>query len=120
MQKDFAKELGFSIAHISEIENGKSVPGYDVLISLAEKFNVNIYYVLFNEGDMFSDPLTSFFSRSSHNTLSTEQSKEFLHYFEKSPFVQVSLYAYLKKFVLENTDLINKELDAFKRKKKDL
>ena len=120
MQKDFAKKLGFSIAHLSEIENGKSVPGYDFLIALAERFNINIYYVLFNEGDMFVDPLTSFFLTSSNNTLSPEQTKEFLHYFEKSPFVQVSTYAYLKKFVLENSDLIDKELDAFKAKGKDL
>jgi transcriptional regulator with XRE-family HTH domain len=50
-QKDFARELNISVSSLSEIETGKYKAGIEFLIILSKKFNVNLYFVLFGEGE---------------------------------------------------------------------
>jgi SOS-response transcriptional repressor LexA len=49
---DFANALGIAAAIVSSIETGKREPSKDVLIRLAEKFGVNLHWLLTGEGEM--------------------------------------------------------------------
>lgn len=45
-QKDFAKILGVSNVVLSRYENGERKPDYDILIKIAEYFDVSVDYLL--------------------------------------------------------------------------
>lgn len=52
-QDDFAKSLIVSPATLSEVENGKTKAGFDILYNLVAVHNVNLDYVFFGKGDLF-------------------------------------------------------------------
>jgi transcriptional regulator with XRE-family HTH domain len=47
-----AKKLGTGITTLSEIETNKSLPSVDTLARLHKKTSLNIFYLMFQEGDM--------------------------------------------------------------------
>jgi len=51
--QDFAKKIGISISTLSDLENGKTNPSTDTLISLAKNVNVNLEWVLLGKGNVF-------------------------------------------------------------------
>ena len=50
---DFANKFEISRSLLSGIENGQCYPGFDFLVNAAVKINVNLYYLIFGEGEMF-------------------------------------------------------------------
>jgi transcriptional regulator with XRE-family HTH domain len=60
-QKDFADKVGISISSLSEMEKGKYKPNLDFITKLSSEFNVNLYYLIFGRGDMFTDPTREFY-----------------------------------------------------------
>ena len=55
-QREFGKELGLSGSFLSEIEYGKTKPGYDFFWNIHRKFNVDLYYLLKGTGKPFIIP----------------------------------------------------------------
>ncbi len=51
-QEDFANDLNTIKQTISKYENGKIMPGGDFMLSLIEKKNVSIDWLLTGEGEM--------------------------------------------------------------------
>ena len=51
-QKDFAASLGMAASHLSEIEQGRIKPGYDILSRLLSQFPINPYYIFRGEKPM--------------------------------------------------------------------
>jgi SOS-response transcriptional repressor LexA len=49
---EFANALGIAATIVSSIETGKREPSKDVLIRLAEKFGVNLHWLITGEGEM--------------------------------------------------------------------
>ncbi len=90
MQKDFAKELGISAPTLSDLEAGRSRPGFDILVRLSERFHVNVYHVLFGKGEMFENPLLEFLINIEERDLGVRMAdvERFLEYFGKSRQVQ--------------------------------
>jgi transcriptional regulator with XRE-family HTH domain len=121
-QKDFAARLNMSSPSLSEIETGKYKPGYDFLIRISKEFNVNLYYVLFGEGDMFIDPTLSSYSRAKEFAVNTEDVRDFLYYFERSSILQYFiLNQYKTKMVMEKEPILKeiKEYESKRKKKKE-
>jgi transcriptional regulator with XRE-family HTH domain len=119
-QKDFAARLNMSSPSLSEIETGKYKPGYDFLISISKEFNVNLYYVLFGEGDMFIDPILSSYRHVKNFAVNIEDVHDFLYYFERSSILQYFILNQFKtKMVMEKKPIL-KEIEEYelKRKKK--
>jgi len=52
-QQSFADKLSTSSGHISDIENGKKIPGGSFFISLKREFNVNINWILTGQGSPY-------------------------------------------------------------------
>jgi transcriptional regulator with XRE-family HTH domain len=108
-QSDFAERLKVSSPALSEIENGKYKPGYDFLFNLVKEFHVNLYYVLFEEGEMFRSPLEKTTPRVGQFAHAPGV-QDFLETFERSPLVQYSVLAHYRNLMLRDRDIIEQDI----------
>jgi transcriptional regulator with XRE-family HTH domain len=76
--RDFAKLIGISQGGLSEIENNKTKPGANTLISIVHKNDINPGWLLTGEGDMFIKPLCR----------ETEISSEVLEALKSNPTIE--------------------------------
>ena len=85
-QKDFAHKINISGSYLSEIEAGKSKPGYDFLFNISKIGNVNLAYVLHGIGEMFTgiDYGPSITSKEPEND-NIDTLEELAWYLERSP-----------------------------------
>jgi transcriptional regulator with XRE-family HTH domain len=85
-QKDFANKINISGSYLSEIEAGKSKPGYDFLFNISRICNVSLAYVLHGIGEIFTgiDYGPSITGKEpEHDHIDTLE--ELLWYLERSP-----------------------------------
>jgi transcriptional regulator with XRE-family HTH domain len=115
-QKDFAQELNISVSSLSEIETGKYKAGVEFLSSLSKKFNVNLYFVLFGEGDMFISPTASSYTRASKFAVNLDDVRDFLYHFERSSILQYFILNQYKTRMMKEGDLILREIEALEKK----
>jgi transcriptional regulator with XRE-family HTH domain len=111
-QKDLAKKINISGSYLSEIEAGKSKPGYDFFYNISKTCNVSIPYVLHGVGEMFTDidygPMTT--SKEPKNC-SIETLAELLWYLEHSPLLKHNVMGYAMKFIYDNETAVKKEIE---------
>ena len=110
-QQNFAGELGISPASLSEIEAGRSKPMFDTIFNLTKKFNVNVYYLLHGQGDMFAgDEIARTIDPNKYGAY-TDWLKNFLYYFYGSDMVKYAMMGSFKKLMLENGSTVEKEIE---------
>ena len=115
-QKDFAAQLLVSPSFLSEIESGKTKPGYNFLVKLATVFDVNPAWILLGQGAMFfKDEKNSSVANNEFGD-HTASIMELLWYFKHSPLVKLSVMAFASKFLLDNEDIINRDIERNKLK----
>ena len=115
-QKDFAAQLNISSSFLSEIESGKTKPGYNFLTKLASEFNINPAWLLLGKGTMFlKDDETGSIADDAFGD-HTESIKELLWYFVHSPLVKLSVMAFATKFLLDNEEIIQRDIERNKPK----
>ena len=116
-QKDFAASLDISASYLSELESGKTKPGFKFTVLIFEKFNVNPAWLMVEKEDMF---LTE---ESEDNAMGfdfgdqTDEVKEMLKYMAQSSFVQSTVLSHFMRFLYENEDIINKDIEKNKGRK---
>lgn len=111
-QQNFAAELGISPASLSEIEAGRAKPMFDTIFNLTKKFNVNVYYLLHGQGEMFiGDDVERSIGTGKFGEY-TEWLRKFLFYFRQSEMVRYAMMSEFKKYLLENERLIEKEINS--------
>jgi transcriptional regulator with XRE-family HTH domain len=118
LQKEFAEKLEISTSSISDIEAGNIKPRFELIYNLTKKFNVNIYYLLHGEGDMFMPEEDE--TVCLVNKLSPEMKawlKDFLRYLNQSPMVRYSMMSYFLTYKNENDLLIAKDIEKSKSTK---
>lgn len=118
-QKDFAARLDVSGSYLSEIESGKTKPGYNFLTSIAKEFRVNPSWLLLEEGEMFLGKENASSISFGENEFGdqTQRVKELLEYFKQSPLVQSTILSYAGKFLYDNEESIRKDIDKNEAKK---
>jgi len=84
-QKEIAQRLNISSPSYSELESGKYKPNFELISNLSREFNVNLYYLIFGEGDMFLGPVQLFSRKLGKNVVNKVQIERFLHYLAHSP-----------------------------------
>ena len=109
-QIDFANQLNVSGPALSEIENGKYKPGYDFLYNLVKEFNVNLYYLLFGEGEMFRSALESVGSWGGKFSINSPDLQEFFEKFERSPYVQYNVLANFRILNFRDHEIIAQDI----------
>ena len=116
-QKDFAAGIDVSGSYLSEIESGKTKPGYNLILAVARKFNVSPNWLLLEQGEMFigKDSMAAISENDFGDQ--AERVKELLLYLKKSPLVQSTVLGFVSKFLYENEESIRKDIEKNKAKK---
>jgi len=113
-QNEFAKRLGISNASLSEIEAGNAKPRYELIYNITGKFNVNVYYLIHGQGDMFIPEQFPHFPGAADVGPYSEWLQTFLRYFTRSEMVRYHIMAYFRGYLLENKKLIEMDMDEKK------
>ncbi len=118
-QKEFALGLEKSASYISEMESGKTKPGFNFLVELFEKHNVNPAWVILEEEAMFVADSSSRTGQADNWDFGgqTKEVLEMISYMERSPFVRSTLLSNFMKFLYENEKIIKKDIDKNKDKR---
>jgi len=115
-QKEFAASLDISASYLSEIESGKTKPGFNFTVLIYEKYNVNPGWLLVNEDDMFIQSEPKGGGMGFDFGGQTEEVKEMLKYMEQSPFVMSTVLSHFMKFLYENEAIIKRDVEKNKGK----
>ncbi len=122
-QEEMAEKLNISMSTLSEIETGKSYPGYDFFYNMVAHFKVNLYYLLFGTGEMLGLPGTGSADKKEKNenemTLiaDSKDTREFLNYFNRSLFVRYRVVGDFYNFLHKYRKDIEAEIASHKKEK---
>ena len=108
-QKEFSKKLNIATSSLSEIETGRYSPGLDVIVILAKEFDVDLYYLLMGEGEMFISPDLLSITRLKEYEAKPEHIREFLYYFQRSTTLQYSSLSHYSSQMTKDKETILKE-----------
>jgi transcriptional regulator with XRE-family HTH domain len=113
-QKEFAKKLDISSSYLSEVESGKTKPGYDMFYNLSRNFPVNFSFLLHGEGEMLvKEKKTGTLSdKEIGDRIDTED--DLLWYIENSPLFMHTLMGFANKFLYDNEQIIKKDIEHSK------
>jgi transcriptional regulator with XRE-family HTH domain len=110
-QKDFSASLGISGPSYSEIEGGKYKPGYEFLEKIVKRHNVNLYYLLFGQGEMFGGLCERCPAGIGADFLvKDKEMSKFFEYFSRSAIVQYKVMGYFHQLLQEASHQINNEM----------
>lgn len=115
-QKDFAEKINMSGPSLSELETGKYKPGFDILVNLSKLFNVNLYFILFGQGEMFIDPLLSPYNRLREYAVNIDDVRDFFYHFEHSSILQYYILNTYKSRMMTDKEPITREIEEKKLK----
>jgi len=111
-QKELASRLKISGSSLSDVENGKYPPNFELIRGMVDEFKVNIYYLLFGEGEMFIEPGKDQFRQLEVLANRNEGIRKFLYYFEKSAIFRYIIMGNAEEVLIENFQRIDKEIKA--------
>lgn len=114
-QKEFAEKLDVSPPSLSEIETGKYNLSVESLIKLVKEYSVNLYYLLFGEGEMFLEADTRMLTQFEKYAVNAEDVHEFLYYFQRSAIMQYYILSMFKTRMASDGDVIEKEVTKFNK-----
>ena len=110
-QEDFAPDLKISSQHLSDIELDKTKPCYDFFYNIVKSYNVNLYYLLFGEGEMFGGINEEIVTDGKKIKTGDKNIDLFLYYFFNSPMVHSYLMFQFRKIYGESNEAIKKDLE---------
>ena len=113
-QKNFAKELGFTNTYLSELEAGERNISHNVIMKLADKYNISPNWILLGKGPMFFKQKENLDSNESLNLQQMDPNLKLLNWYCKnSPMVKHSVLGYffrllrIDKAIIEDDVKIN-------------
>ncbi len=117
VQKDFAVKLGLSGSFLSEIEKGKTKPGYEFFKSIILKIKVNPIYLYTGEGPHFMGKITD---KETENDdilkIEVTEDKELIEkmfwYFNKAPVVKYAVLEFFRKYIFQNKEMLDQDLES--------
>jgi transcriptional regulator with XRE-family HTH domain len=109
-QKNFAKQLGIAASFLSELEKGKTKPGYNFLINLYETFDISPSWVLLGKGSMYQDKKNGLSSNDGDFGDDSKEIRDLLIYLQKSPLVRATILAEFSKFLLSNEEIVIRDI----------
>ncbi len=114
-QTDFAEKLNISGPALSEIENDKYKPGHDFFYRVAKEFGINLYYLLFGEGEMFTESGSGYSPGLTKYAVSNSEVNRFLWYFERSPIVQYFILGQFRRFFQQEKKEIELDIENYEQ-----
>ncbi len=118
-QKDLAEILNLSPSFVSEVEAGKTKPGFEFFKNIYLKLNVNNTFLLTGEGEIFlnqdQEPEEKPEPKPDYGD-NSDIIEEMLWYFKRSDTVKLSVLQFFKIFLFEKRALIEEDLEKYKLK----
>jgi len=114
-QRQFARDLGISGSFLSEIEYGKTRPGFDFFWNIHLKYNVDLYYLFKGTGDPFFIPEDQRPKQKLFSGPDSDIIEKMIWHFKRAPMVRLAVLEFYMKYVFENKEMID---DAIKSSKK--
>lgn len=112
-QREFALRIEKTPAFLSEIETGKSNPGFGVLRKIAETFNINLNYLMFGEGEVFKGRHGEGGAEREAYGIDDEKFNEMVNYFKRAPVVKYAVYEYFTQYIHKNREVIEADADVY-------
>jgi DNA-binding XRE family transcriptional regulator len=112
-QKDLSQKIDVSITCICEVEQGKYKPNCDFLENISRELNVNLYWLLFRQGEMFLDPAILLDGQCSNYYVKTGEVRNFLWYYQRSAIVQHSTMAHFYTLMIQQKQNIEEEIREY-------
>lgn len=126
-QREFAAQMKMSGTHLSDIENGHFLPGFQFFYRITKYHNVNPLYLLFGKEPIFLKKEEAKEKQTVKETPQpppqappkpetpapgedTPQVREMLSYFQRSPVVKFAVLGYFSKFIVENKAVIQQDI----------
>jgi transcriptional regulator with XRE-family HTH domain len=114
--KDFAPRIKISGPSLSEIEKGKYYPNFEFMVNISREFNVNLYYLILGEGEMFIEPGKYTDLEILEDLVSSSSSiRKFLYYFERSEILRFFILSQFKQKLMSDKEMIEKEIAEFEK-----
>jgi len=112
LQDDFAKKLSVSVPTLSDVENGKTKPGFDILYGLVTIFNVNLDFILLGENPMFKNKKRTL-PDSGEEKIPDEfdsDEEEILWFMKKSKLFRGFITSQAKEYLYKNEAFIARDI----------
>jgi len=109
-QKQLAERLNISGPTISDFENGKHPPNFEFIYNIYLEFHVNLYYLLYGEGEMFEERGGPLSQRLDRLCKQNKDVHRLLEYFSKSEIIRYFILSQFKGKMLIEKELIEKEI----------
>jgi transcriptional regulator with XRE-family HTH domain len=120
-QTELARRLEVSNATLCETEAGKHYPGCEFLMNIHRVFNVNLDFLLFGKGKMFSEAegWEKTFGGIEDLAWIDDEIRNFLYYFERSSILRHHMLIQFKTLLLKENELIETELKEYNESQKE-
>ncbi len=109
-QKEMAKQLCISTTTFVEVEKYKYKPNFKFLFNIGKTFHVNLYYLVYGEGEMFFDPINPFYKAPVNPLLKDDDIRKFMYQFENSKVVRYLTLVNFRKISETEKEIIEKEV----------
>jgi transcriptional regulator with XRE-family HTH domain len=109
-QKQLARRLNISGPTLSEFENGKHQPNFDFIYNINREFYVNLYYLLYGEGEMFEERAGPLSQRLERLCKENKAVTRLLEYFGKSRIVRYYLLSQFHSIMIREKNIIEKDI----------
>ena len=109
-QSELCSHFGMGHANYSRIERGQVFPGLSILVTLREKFNVSLDWLLCNKGEMF---LADEASKDEFINLGDYQTDvvDLLYHMEHVPMIKHAILSYFLEYKTDHENIIRKVLN---------
>lgn len=115
-QNQLGNHVGVSGASISEIEAGKYKPCHDFFFRIVKEFNVSLYYLMFDEGEMFLNMGETIKFTYENGSANTEEFEKFFDDFNRSPLLQHLILEHYYFIIHNKKEPLEMELKASEEK----
>ncbi|MCX6584874.1 MAG: helix-turn-helix domain-containing protein [Candidatus Aminicenantes bacterium] len=115
-QRDFAAQLDIAGSYLSEIESGKTRPGFEFFYKTSKLFKINPVYLLHGEGGVFLDTERQWYHDIDFGSLNREVHDLIWHLFN-APTVSHAMLEFFARYKYANEDFITAEIKKTREKK---
>ncbi|MCP5109012.1 MAG: helix-turn-helix domain-containing protein [bacterium] len=118
-QKDFAARLEIAGSYLSEVEAGKTRPGFEFFYKVSKLFRINTDYLLHGQGPVFWEEESLPYRDVDFGSLNREI-QNLIWYMEHSPIVQFAMLEHFSRYLYQYAEVIEKEVEKNREKKKPI
>jgi transcriptional regulator with XRE-family HTH domain len=116
-QKEFAARLEIAPSYLSEIESGKTRPGFEFFYKISKLFKISPIYLLHGEGLIFIETGKNWYQDIDFGSLNNEV-QELIWHMQQSPTMTHAILEFFPRYLYNNRELIEAEIKKTKEKNK--